>query len=136
MMRWLAMQWRDCTTKCSSGNISPRCPRNLLWLRKLAAHGNCWSGRPNCGGWRAKNLAEASVCGRRAGKVERRGRDAGTESEHGAAAEPQTEARRSCGTAPCKLVTSARFEKWNGRRREPGFALLRGGWLRNLRAHS
>jgi hypothetical protein len=34
------------------------------------------------------------------------------------AAEPQTEARRSCGPAPCKLVTSARFAKWNGRRRE------------------
>jgi len=34
------------------------------------------------------------------------------------AAGPQTEARRSCGPAPCKLVTSARFEKQNGRRRE------------------
>jgi len=34
------------------------------------------------------------------------------------AAGPQTEARRSCGPAPCKLVTSARFEKRNGRRRE------------------
>jgi hypothetical protein len=34
------------------------------------------------------------------------------------AAEPQTEARRVCGTASCKLVTSVRFEKRNGRRRE------------------
>ena len=34
------------------------------------------------------------------------------------AAEPQTEARRSCGPAPLQLVTSARFAKRNGRRRE------------------
>ena len=34
------------------------------------------------------------------------------------AAEPQTEARRSCGSALCKLVTNARFEKRSGRRRE------------------
>ena len=35
------------------------------------------------------------------------------------AAEPQTEARRSCATiGPCKLVTSARFVKRCGRRRE------------------
>ena len=30
----------------------------------------------------------------------------------------QTEARRSCGTKKIPLVTSARFEKRNGRRRE------------------
>jgi hypothetical protein len=34
------------------------------------------------------------------------------------AAEPQTEALRSCGPAPCKLVTSARFAKRSGRGRE------------------
>ena len=33
------------------------------------------------------------------------------------AAEPQTEARRNCGPAPCKLVTSARFAKRNGQGR-------------------
>lgn len=33
-------------------------------------------------------------------------------------AEPQTEARRFCGSAICKLVTSVRFAKWNGRGRE------------------
>jgi hypothetical protein len=40
---------------------------------------------------------------------------AGTERP---AAEPQTEARRSCGPASCKLVTSARFAKRQGRRCE------------------
>ena len=34
------------------------------------------------------------------------------------AAEPQTEAGRSCGAGPCKPVTSARFEKRSGRRQE------------------
>jgi hypothetical protein len=45
------------------------------------------------------------------GEVERRRRGAssGTQSERNAAAEPQTEARRSCGTVPMPLVTSAHF---------------------------
>jgi hypothetical protein len=54
------------------------------------------------------------------GEVERRRRGAFSEAqpERNAAAEPQTEARRSCGTAPIPLVTSAHFAKRNGRGRE------------------
>jgi len=43
---------------------------------------------------------------------------AGTEPERNAAAEPQTEGRRFFGITRMSLVTSARFAKWNGRRRE------------------
>jgi hypothetical protein len=53
-------------------------------------------------------------------KVERRRRGASSEAqpERNAAAEPQTEARRSCGTARMPLVTSARFEQRNRLGRE------------------
>ena len=64
--------------------------------------------------------AKASVCGRRAGKWggERREAFSETQPERNAAAEPQTEARRSCGAVPMPLVTSAHFAKRNGRGRE------------------
>ena len=54
------------------------------------------------------------------GEVERRRRGASSEAqpERNAAAEPQTEARRSCGTVRMPLVTSARFEQRNRRGRE------------------
>ena len=54
------------------------------------------------------------------GEVERRRREASSESEpeRNAAAEPQTEACGTCGMCGCSLVTSARFAKWNGRGRE------------------
>jgi len=54
------------------------------------------------------------------GEVERRRRGASNEAqpERNAAAEPQTEARRSCGTVRMPLVTSARFEQRNRRGRE------------------
>jgi len=54
------------------------------------------------------------------GEVERRRRGASSEAqpERNAAAEPQTEARRSCGTVRMPLVTSAHFAKRNGRGRE------------------
>ena len=54
------------------------------------------------------------------GEVERRRRGASSEAqpERNAAAEPQTEARRSCGAVPMPLVTSAHFAKLNGRGRE------------------
>ena len=53
-------------------------------------------------------------------EVERRRRGASSEAqpERNAAAEPQTEARRSCGAMPMPLVTSARFEQRNRRGRE------------------
>ena len=41
-----------------------------------------------------------------------------SQPERNAAAEPQTEARRSCGTVRMPLVTSAHFAKRNGRGRE------------------
>ena len=53
--------------------------------------------------------------------MERRRREAPSETQ------PERNARRRAAdgslplpaaSAPCKLVTSARFEKWNGRRRE------------------
>jgi hypothetical protein len=43
-------------------------------------------------------LIEASVCGRRAGKWSAGEETAGTEPERNAAVEPQTEARRRCGS--------------------------------------
>ena len=54
------------------------------------------------------------------GKVERRRRGASSaaQPERNAAAEPETEARRCCGTARMPLVTSARFEQRNRRGRE------------------
>ena len=54
------------------------------------------------------------------GEVERRRRGVSCETKpkRNAAAEPQTEARRSCGRVPMPLVTSARFEQRNRRGRE------------------
>jgi len=49
---------------------------------------------------------------------ERRGAHSESQPERNAAAEPQTEAGRSCGTLQMPLVTRARFAKWNGRGRE------------------
>jgi hypothetical protein len=52
--------------------------------------------------------------------VERRRREtlSETKPQRNAAAEPQTEARRICGTLQMQLVTSARFAQRNGRGRE------------------
>ena len=54
------------------------------------------------------------------GEVERRQRGAPSEAqpERNAAAEPQKEARRSCGAMRMPLVTNARFEQRNRRDRE------------------
>src|SRR5579872_4791718 len=121
MMRLHVMRWKVWEANCSSVSISRRCRKNPCWLRKLLTRGNCWNDKSNYAEWRAENPIEASVCGRRAGKVERRAgekRLADRSRSATPAAEPQTEARRCCGHSPCKLVTSARFAKWNGRRRE------------------
>jgi hypothetical protein len=52
----------------------------------LAAHANCWSDKSNSAGWRGEDKNQASVCGRRAGQVERRRRGApsGTKPERNA----------------------------------------------------
>src|ERR1017187_7700358 len=75
-MRWLAMQWRDCTTKCSSGNTLPLCRKNPRWRRKLDAHANCWSGMPNSAEWRGENndtgFGLRSASGRSGAETERR----------------------------------------------------------------
>jgi hypothetical protein len=64
-----------------------------FWLRSVVGERDKWSG-------------------------ERREAFSESQPERNATAEPQTEGRRSFGPALCKLVTSARFEKRNGRRRE------------------
>ena len=62
----------------------------------------------------------ASVCGRRAGQVERRrrGTSSGTKPERNARRRAADGSPPPLRPAPCKLVTSARFAKRNGRRRE------------------
>jgi len=70
----------------------------------------------DCGWCKDKRFGLRSA----SGEVERRRRGASNEAqpERNAAAEPQTEARRSCGTVRMPLVTSARFEQRNRRGRE------------------
>src|ERR1017187_2767002 len=109
-MRWLAMRWRDCTTSCSSVNTLPHYRRKLHWRRRLAAHANCWSRMPNSDGWRGENEHQTSVCGRRAGEVERR---AERRRERSRSATPPPSRRRKpaahAALRGCSLVTRARL---------------------------
>jgi len=121
-MHWRTTRWKDWDAKCSCGNTKPRCPRNPHWRRKLAAHGNCWSNKRNRAGRHARLGDEtlASVCGRRAGQVERRRRGApsGTKPERNARRRAADGSHPLLRPAPCKLVTSARFVRRIGRGRE------------------
>jgi hypothetical protein len=76
---------------------------------------------PPCLELNLKDWLLASVCGSASAKSGAEGAEerlAERSRSATPAAEPQTEARRACGLQQCKLVTSARFEKRSGRRRE------------------
>jgi len=75
------------------------------WLANSSLYRVC--GRSGFGLWSASGESGAQT-------ERRRERSRSTTP----AAEPQTEARRFCGTVQMPLVTSARFEKRSGRRRE------------------
>jgi len=121
-MHWRTTRWKDWDAKCSCGNTKPRCQRNPHWRRKLAAHGNCWNNKRNRAGCHGRlgDKTLASVCGRRAGNWsgERRGASSGTKPERNARRRAADGSHPLLRPSPCKLVTSVRFEKRNGRRRE------------------
>src|SRR5882762_5227213 len=100
MMRSLTTRWKDCTTKCSSENIALPCPKNLPWRRRLLAHGNCWSTERSRASYHARlgdeNRLRSAVGERGEWSGGRRGVSSRTQPERNAAAEPQTEAGRSC----------------------------------------